>query len=96
MTRPPQRPAQRSARFWRAASLTAAWAAIVILALRVNATFIAAGVLAAATAGAAGSEARFRSRNARPSDLADVLSTALALAATLSFLLGLAAGGRLP
>jgi uncharacterized membrane protein YphA (DoxX/SURF4 family) len=96
MTRPPRYPAQRSAQFWRAASVTAACAAIVILAIGGNAAFIAAGALVAATAGVTGAEARFRSRNARPSDLADVLAPALALAATLTFLLGLAAHSRLP
>jgi hypothetical protein len=52
-------------------------------------------MLAAGAALAAHAEAHFRARHGRPSDLADILAAALAFAAVLMCLLGLAPGHRL-
>jgi hypothetical protein len=68
----------------------------VTLALHRNADFIAAGVLAAGTAIIAHAEARFRAHHGKPSDLADVLAPALAMAAVLVYVLAFAAGSRVP
>lgn len=81
-------------RFWRVAGVIAAEAAIVLLGLHHNAQFVAAGLLAAGTAIAALAEARFRVRRGRPSDLADVLAGALALATILMCLLAVGASHR--
>jgi integral membrane sensor domain MASE1 len=89
---PPATPRQPPGRFWPAAAGTAVLAATVMLSLHHNAQFIAAGLLATATAIAALAEAGFRSRTGRPSFIFDSLTAALALAAALTCLLALAAG----
>ena len=88
-------PAGLSTRFWRSAARIAARAAIVTLGLHRNAGFAAAGLLAAGAAIAAQAEAYSRARHGESSNLAGVLAAALALAAILMCLLGLAAGHRL-
>lgn len=79
---------------WQATAVIAAETAIVLLTLHHNAQFVAAGLLAAGTPRTALAETRFRARQGRPSDLADVLTGALALAAVLMCLLALAASHR--
>ena len=79
----PEVPAGPPARFWQAAARIAAGAAIVTLARHSNAQFVAAGLLAAATAIAAQAEAQLHARRARSSDLAEVVIPALAVAAIL-------------
>ena len=91
---PPEAPAGPPARIWQAAARTAARAAVVMLARHGNAQFVAAGLLAAAAAIAAHAEAQLRARRGRSSDLAEVVVPALAVAAILVFLLGLAASSR--
>jgi ABC-type phosphate transport system permease subunit len=76
------------------AAVIAGEAAIVLLTLHHNAQFVAAGLLAAGTAIAALAEARYRACRSKPSDLADGLTWALALATCLMCLLALAAGHR--
>lgn len=83
------------ARIWRAAARISAWAAVVMLGLHRNAGFVAAGLLAAGAAVAAQAEAHFRARRGRASDLGGVIAAAMALAAILVCLLGLAAGHQL-
>lgn len=91
---PPEAPAGPPARFWQAAARIASRVAVVLLAWHGNAQFAAAGLLAAGTAIAAQAEARRRARHGQSSDLAEVVVPALAVAAILMCLLGLAAGSR--
>jgi hypothetical protein len=84
----------RACRGQQAAARIAAGAAIVTLARRSNAQFVAAGLLAAATAIAAQAEAHLHACRGGSSDLAEVVIPALAVAAILVFLLGLAVGSR--
>ena len=80
--------------FWHMTARTAAVAAVVMLSLHSTAMLTAAGVLAAGTAIAAEAEARFRSRYGRSSELADLITMALALAAVLTCILALAAASQ--
>jgi hypothetical protein len=72
-------------------AIIAALTAVVMLSTHRNAQFTAAGLVATGTAIAAQAEARFRARHGRSSELADVLTVALALATVLTCILALAA-----
>jgi hypothetical protein len=71
-------------------AIIAALTAVVMLSTHRNAQFTAAGLVATGTAIAAQAEARCR-RHGRSSELADVLTVALALATVLTCILALAA-----
>jgi hypothetical protein len=85
-----QAPLRLPPAFWHMTALIAALAAAVMLSLQGNALLTVAGLLAAGTAITAQAEARFRARHGHPSELADVLTTALALATVLTCILSLA------
>ena len=91
----PQTPPRLPAPFWHVTALIAALAAVVMLSTHRNVQFTAAGLLAAGTAIAAQAEARFRARHGRSSELADLLTVALALAAVLTCIFALAAADHL-
>jgi ABC-type phosphate transport system permease subunit len=91
---PPAAPPPLPTRLWRAMAAIAGETAVVLLTLHHNAQFVAAGLLATGTAITALAETGFRARWGRPSDLADVLAAALALATVLMCLLALAASHR--
>jgi hypothetical protein len=79
-------------RFWRRVAYVAVRFAVVTLSVHRNAEFVAAGLLGAGTAIAAYTAARVRASRGQPSDLADVLTGALALATILMSVLSLAPG----
>ena len=88
----PQAPPRLSPSFWCVVALIAALASVVMLSRHTNALLTAAGLLASGTAIAARAEASFRGRHGQSSELADLLTMALALATVLSWILALAAG----
>ncbi len=90
----PQAPPRLPPPFWHVTALIAAVAAVVMLSMHSNAMLTAAGLLAAGTAIAALAEARFRARHGRSSELADLLTVALALATVLTCILALAAASQ--
>lgn len=99
MTRGPGRvpPASRPpepARSWCGTAGTAAIAAVVMLALHTDAAIIAAGLMAAATAGTALAVARLRSRRGTSPDAAITIVAALILATALLVLLGIIMADR--
>ena len=91
----PQTAPRLPAPFWHVTARIAALAAVVMLSTHRNAQFTAAGLVAADTAIAAQAEARFRARHGRSSELADLLTVALALAAVLTCIFALAAADHL-
>lgn len=92
---PPEAAAELPARIWRTVACVCARAAVVTLGPHRNAAFVAAGLLFAGAAVVSQAEARFRARRGRASDLGGVIAAAIALAAILTCLLGMAAGHRL-
>ena len=87
----PQAPPRLPAPFWHVTALIATLAAIVMLSMHCNAQLTAAGLLAVGMAITAEAEARFRARRGRSTELADILTIALALATVLTCILALAA-----
>jgi hypothetical protein len=92
----PPAPLRLPPAFWHVTALTAALAAVVMLSIQRSALLTATGLLAAGTAITAQAEARFRARHGHSSELADVLTTALALATVLTCILSLAAANQPP
>jgi|SRR5579863_228734 len=98
MSSPPRRQSQVPPRlpplFWHVTAAIAALAAAVMLSRHSNALLTAAGLLAAGTAIAAEAEARFRAYRGQSSELAGILTVALALATVLTCILALAAASQ--
>ena len=87
----PQAPLRLPPAFWHVTALIAGLAAVVMLSRHRDAQLTAAGLLAADTSITAQAEARFRARRGRSSELASILTAALALVTVLTCNLALAA-----
>lgn len=79
-------------RFWRWVAYVAARFAVVTLSAHHNAELVAVGLFGAGTANAADTGARVRASRGQPSDLADVVTGALALTTSVMPVLSLAPG----